>query len=71
MAEQIYINSLLAAVSILIVTMIYRVSKLYLAYEKETKENTLKDSSSHSVGELAGEKLHTADDESAYQLKAA
>jgi len=70
MAEQIYINSLLAIVGILIVTMIYRVTKLYLAYEKEVKSSALK-KPSHSLSESVGEMQHAPADETTYQLKAA
>ena len=70
MAEQIYINSLLAAVSILIVTMIYRVTKLYLAYEKEAEESAL-NKSSQSLNDSGDENIHTPLSDEAYQLKAA
>jgi len=70
MLEQIYINSLIAAVCILIVTMVYRVSKLYSAYEKQTKESQLK-KSSHSHSASGDEQMASLTDKAAYQLKAA
>mgnify|MGYP006981143542 CR=1 FL=1 len=50
--------------------MVYRVSKLYSAYEKQTKESQLK-KSSHSHSASGDEQMASLTDKAAYQLKAA